>query len=733
PFHIIIALLLAGGLAFSRTFYVDNSHPPGGDGSFANPFNRINDAITSASLVVLHAGDTLYIRGDLITPRIYTENLHIDPRANSGTPANPIVVRPYGNELVEIRPATAGNLIIMDAGGFVLENLILNHLGTAADVVVIRSSYNVIRNCEVHNGQRDGIFIDAGDGNIIENSRIHDFDPGTPLDAHGVVLDAGVGNIIRNNEIYNCAGDCIQILTGASRWTQILNNHLYTLTPGTSENGVDVKRCVGAIVQGNVVHGFRFTSTSHGEGILVHENADSVTVAANVIYDCAGGIKVATKPEGVPQNIVLERNIIHDLFRDGFLTNVGFGFMIKGVNNLSIRNNTLMNVPGPLFRIRGTGANNLEIRNNLFVNTQDIDGDQTTFTGTVIITYNGYFNSLQLLAGEVNPILGTDPRFVDPISGNYDLAYNSPCIDVGDPTSVVPDSGGLRIDLGAREYTGAVVEREIPAPGVYTFGRSRVSLNVTGDNFTTIRVEMVESGHPQNPGAVATYYRITPVGSGLVDMTLYYDEARLNGNTEGQLRLWRYDGLRWQGPYFDARDVVQNWVRADNIDRFSDWVLSDSLAGINLPPLVHNIPDQTVVEGDTFATVALDGYVSDPDNPDSVLTWGVTGNVELTVSIDPNRIATIAVPSPEWNGSETLVFTATDPGGLSDGDMAVFTVTAVNDPPVVAGIPDQSIAEGGSFAAIALDNYVSDPDNAASEMTWSVTGNTELQVSIDPN
>ena len=34
--------------------------------------------------------------------------------------------------------------------------------------------------------------------------------------------------------------------------------------------------------------------------------------------------------------------------------------------------------------------------------------------------------------------------------------------------------------------------------------------------------------------------------------------------------------------------------------------------------------------------------------------------------------------------------------GLSS-DQATFTVTYVNDPPVVAGIPNQTIDEGGKF------------------------------------
>ena len=74
--------------------------------------------------------------------------------------------------------------------------------------------------------------------------------------------------------------------------------------------------------------------------------------------------------------------------------------------------------------------------------------------------------------------------------------------------------------------------------------------------------------------------------------------------------------------------------------------------------------------------------------------------MQLTVSIVA-RVATITIPNLDWNGAETITFKATDPGWLWDDDAAVFTVTAVNDPPVVTDIPDQTIAGGFNVC----DNY----------------------------
>ncbi len=187
-----------------------------------------------------------------------------------------------------------------------------------------------------------------------------------------------------------------------------------------------------------------------------------------------------------------------------------------------------------------------------------------------------------------------------------------------------------------------------------------------------------------------------------------------------------YGNEQFYGPSGVAVDISGNVYVADagndRIQKFSPVVR---------PPVLSDIPDQTIEEGGTFAAINLDEFVSDPDNADSEMTWTYTGNTKLTVTIDDSRVATVTVSEPEWGGSETITFTATDPDGLSASDSATFTVSPVNDPPVVSDIPDQTIEEGGTFAAINLDEFVSDPDNADSEMTWTYTGNTKLTVTID--
>ncbi|EPX6934490.1 tandem-95 repeat protein [Vibrio parahaemolyticus] len=99
---------------------------------------------------------------------------------------------------------------------------------------------------------------------------------------------------------------------------------------------------------------------------------------------------------------------------------------------------------------------------------------------------------------------------------------------------------------------------------------------------------------------------------------------------------------------------------------------------VNDTPVVEsNVADQTLAEDFTPYTIDLNTVFSDVDNVDGELKFSVSGNSNILVAI-VNGIATIT-PTADWNGSETLTFTATDPSGESVSQTVDFTVTPVAD------------------------------------------------------
>lgn len=169
----------------------------------------------------------------------------------------------------------------------------------------------------------------------------------------------------------------------------------------------------------------------------------------------------------------------------------------------------------------------------------------------------------------------------------------------------------------------------------------------------------------------------------LIDSTSYFIELH-TPTQHGVLEL-EYDGSFTYLP--DA-----GWTGTDTFAYYliqEESIIDVGLVTIRVnpasdPPVISDVPDQTIEEGASFATINLDNYVTDADNTLVQMTWSYSGNTQLTVSISTDRIATITIPNLNWNGSETITFTATDPGGSSDSDAAIFTVNAVNDAPVAA-------------------------------------------------
>ena len=135
----------------------------------------------------------------------------------------------------------------------------------------------------------------------------------------------------------------------------------------------------------------------------------------------------------------------------------------------------------------------------------------------------------------------------------------------------------------------------------------------------------------------------------------------------------------------------------------------------NDPPVVHNIPNIIFPEDQSDSSIDLDDYVSDPDNPDHEIIWSYSGNANVKVSINVSTHRVMFTTAENWNGSEIITFTATDPDDLRDVDHITVTVNPVNDPPVLDPIGNKWVSEGSRvvFAISASDADTGD------ELTYS--------------
>lgn len=106
----------------------------------------------------------------------------------------------------------------------------------------------------------------------------------------------------------------------------------------------------------------------------------------------------------------------------------------------------------------------------------------------------------------------------------------------------------------------------------------------------------------------------------------------------------------------------------------------------------------------------------------------------ITVIIDPStHIVTFTATENYFVENVPFLFTVTDYSGATDSDTMRITVIPVNDPPILSAVPDTSFNEDEqlSFPISYLYDFVFDPDNADSTLTWSLSDTDYVHVAIN--
>ncbi len=199
---------------------------------------------------------------------------------------------------------------------------------------------------------------------------------------------------------------------------------------------------------------------------------------------------------------------------------------------------------------------------------------------------------------------------------------------------------------------------------------------------------------------------------------------------------WWFDEQSWQLPFNADYYIKSSYTKKDSIYAvYGAWSNQDSVWG------------RTGLDT-TFANLNLDQNYYEVKLP-----WDSLGN--------PTEINILAyMVSTEWESD--LYYSDTgepmrDVGGTfaswpwssirgGDGDKNAdghldhwfhfhiqdgISPDQENDPPVITGIPDQIIKPGDSFPVVDLNSYVFDDVTPDTLLSWTFSGNIELQLAID--
>ena len=143
---------------------------------------------------------------------------------------------------------------------------------------------------------------------------------------------------------------------------------------------------------------------------------------------------------------------------------------------------------------------------------------------------------------------------------------------------------------------------------------------------------------------------------------------------------------------------------------------------------VTAVNDPTVVTGGTSGTgnedTTLTGTLTatDPDGLSDGTVFSVTtAATNGTASIDPATGLWSYQPNPDYNGTDSFTVTLTDDAGTSTTQIITLTVTAVNDAPILVTNSGSTVAEGGTDTIDASELAVTDVDNSAAQLTYTIS------------
>lgn len=351
---------------------------------------------------------------------------------------------------------------------------------------------------------------------------------------------------------------------------------------------------------------------------------------------------------------------------------------------------------------------------------------------------------------------------VTPVSGQSGLATIT--VTVSDGTNSASDSFVLTVgsvSIATRSFTNAT-SISIPDSGASTPYPS--TINVTGLSGTVSNVTVTLRNLTQTWASDVDVLLVGPTGQAMVlmsdcgngaanNVTLTLSDSAAaalpaSGLVSGTFRPTNltdtspggdnYPSPAPAGPYgatlASFRGLVANgtwslYVFDDgpgDLGSFAGgWSLTVTAVGTSgggsAAPTITDIPNQSTTV--STPTGAIPFTIADSDTPVASLTLAAGSSNPTLVPTNniifggsgSNRIVTVT-PAAGLTGTSTLSVTVSD-GTNSATDTFLLTVNAVNTPPTISAVPDQTINEDNSTGPIAFT--IGDAETAATSLTLS--------------
>ena len=171
-------------------------------------------------------------------------------------------------------------------------------------------------------------------------------------------------------------------------------------------------------------------------------------------------------------------------------------------------------------------------------------------------------------------------------------------------------------------------------------------------------------------------------------------------------------------PDYNGNDTISYTVSDGNNTSIA-WVYF-IIGGVNDAPVAHD-NTYTIHEDGILTEDAASGILANDNDPDgNSLTVEFYSDVKHgTINLNTNDGSFVYTPDHNFNGNDTLTYTASDGRLDSDTATVIFNVTPVNDPPVA--VNDTATIEEGGTVVINIVSNDSDIDGTLDLTSVTIT------------
>ncbi len=275
-------------------------------------------------------------------------------------------------------------------------------------------------------------------------------------------------------------------------------------------------------------------------------------------YACGGAVALDQSSSVIKKNTFMYNRAFYEdggangngaTGRGGALYLTSFNGSVE--NNVFYKNLAVHTGASSAFRygnainyISGTAT----VKNNIFFeNNQLVEACiLSTEINPLTINYNCFFNNYNNEFVTSNNEILFDPKFTNAAGNDFSLQSSSPCINAGDPLSVVEVGGEPVIDMGIKEFislssaTYDAIDNSLSDN--FIPGKSLSIASVDGTINTTIELVVSTPPNSSDKRNIGRYWDISCTGNAYI--RLYFPTSAISAFT-GNPVIFHYDGFTW--------------------------------------------------------------------------------------------------------------------------------------------------------------------------------------------